>query len=284
MHQAADHVKQEDLKKPTRRSLPVLGKVTAVALLGQAIAVTVQMLITLLPHGTFMPGFFIAIIPALAALLAAGFIVSRVRWAPALVSGVAFLTATLWLFAPDYQYDLTHPGGNVIDFILLVIILAFALVAVVAGVGATIQNYQSAEPRTPQGLRPFLTALSGIVVGMIAVALIVAANPQAGSASTDAGGEPTVYIGGTHFIQDIVLVPKGSRLRIVNDSSVEHILQNGRWSANGAAQTVAESGAPAVHNVDIKGGDVEIGPFTTTGVFHIYCTLHSGMNLTIVVE
>jgi len=29
---------------------------------------------------------------------------------------------------------------------------------------------------------------------------------------------------------------------------------------------------------------VEIGPFTTTGVFHIYCTLHTGMNLTIVVE
>lgn len=284
MHQAADHVKQEDLKKPTRRSLPVLGKVTAVALLGQAIAVTVQMLITLLPQGTFMPGFFIAIIPVVAALLAAGFIVSRVRWAPALVSGVAFLTATLWLFAPDYQYDLTHPGGNVIDFILLVIILAFALVAVVAGVGATIQNYQSAGPRTPQGLRPFLTALSGIVVGMIAVALIVAANPQAGSASTDAGGEPTVYIGGAHFVQDIVLVPKGFRLRIVNDSLVEHILQNGRWNANGTAQTVAEPGAPAVHNVDIKGGDVEIGPFTTTGVFHIYCTLHSGMNLTIVVE
>jgi len=284
MQQAADHVKQEDLKRPTRRSLPVLGKVTAVALLGQAIAVTVQMLITLLPHGTFMPGFFIAIIPALPALLAAGFVVSRVRWAPALGSGVAFLTATLWLFAPDYQYDLTHPGGNVIDFILLVIILAFALVVVVAGVGATIQNYQSAEPRTPQGVRLFLTALSGIVVGMIVVALIVAANPQAGSASTNTGGEPTVHIGGAHFVQDIVLVPKGSKLRIVNDSSVEHILQNGRWSANGTAQTVAEPGAPAVHNVDIKGGDVEIGPFTTTGVFHIYCTLHSGMNLTIVVE
>src|SRR5258708_21322273 len=281
MHQAADHVKQEDLKRPTRRSLPVLGKVTAVALLGQAIAVTVQMLITLLPHRTLMPGFFIAISPA---LLAAGFVVSRVRWAPALGSGVAFLTATLWLFAPDYQYDVTHPGGNVIDFILVVIILAFGLVVGVAGVVATIQNYQSAEPRTPQGLRPFLTALSGIVVGMIVVALIVAANPQAGSASTNTGGEPTVHIGGAHFVHDIVLVPKGSKLRIVNDSSVEHILQNGRLSANGTAQTVAEQGAPAGHNVDIKGGDVEIGPFTTTGVFHIYCTLHSGMNLTILVE
>src|SRR5260221_11370582 len=111
---------------------------------------TVQLLITSLLHGTFDPGFFIAIIPA---LLAAGFVVSRVRWAPALGSGVAFLTATLWLFAPDYQYDLTHPGGNVIDFILLVIIPAFALVVVVAGVVASIQNFQSAEPRTLQGLR-----------------------------------------------------------------------------------------------------------------------------------
>ena len=281
MHQAADQVKQEDLKTPTRRSLPVLGKVTAVALCGQAIAITVQLLITLLPHGTFDPGFFIIIIPA---LLVAGFVVSRVRWAPALGSGVAFVIATLWLFAPDYQYDLTHPGGNVIDFILLVLILAFGLVAVVAGVRATIQNYRSAAPRPLPWLRPGLSALSGIVVGMIVVALIVAANPQAGSASTNTGGEPTVHIGGAHFIQDIVLVPKGSRLRIVNDGSVEHILQNGRWSANGTAQTVAEPGAPAVHNVDIKGGDVEIGPFTTTGVFHIYCTLHTGMNLTIVVE
>jgi len=239
------------------------------------------MLITLLLHGTFDPGFFIIIIPA---LLVAGFVVSRVRWAPALGSGVAFVIATLWLFAPDYQYDLTHPGGNVIDFILLVLILAFGLVAVVAGVRATIQNYRSAAPRPLPWLRPGLSALAGIVVGMIVVALIVAANPQAGSASTNTGGEPTVHIGGAHFIQDIVLVPKGSRLRIVNDGSVEHILQNGRWSANGTAQTVAEPGAPAVHNVDIKGGDVEIGPFTTTGVFHIYCTLHTGMNLTIVVE
>jgi hypothetical protein len=281
MHQAADHVKQERLKTHPRRSLSVLGKVTAGALLGQAIAITVQMLTTSLLHGTFMPAFFIGI---LSLLLVAGFVISRVRWAPALGSGVALLIAILWLFAPDYQYDLTHPGGNVIDFIIVVIILACAVVAVVAGVWATIQNYQSAEPRTPQALRPGLAALAGIVVGMIVLALIVAANPQAGSTSTNTGGEPTVHIGGAYFVQDIVLVPKGSRLRIVNDGSAEHILQNGRWSANGTVQTLAEPGAPAVHNVDIKGGDVEIGPFNTTGIFHIYCTLHSGMNLTIVVE
>jgi hypothetical protein len=194
MHQAADQVKQEDLKTPTRRSLPVLSKVTAVALCGQAIAITVQLLTTSLLHGTFDPGFFIIIIPI---LLVAGFVVSRVRWAPALGSGVAFVIATLWLFAPDYQYDLTHPGGNVIDFIMLVLILAFGLVAVVAGVRATIQNYRRAAPRPLPWLRPGLSALAGIVVGMIVVALIVAANPQAGSASTNTGGEPTVHIGST---------------------------------------------------------------------------------------
>jgi plastocyanin len=39
-----------------------------------------------------------------------------------------------------------------------------------------------------------------------------------------------------------------------------------------------------VDNVDIKGSDVEIGPFNATGVLQIYCALHSGMNLTIVVQ
>src|SRR5260370_17038910 len=102
---------------------------------------------------------------------------------------------------------------------------------------------------------------------MIVVALIVAANPQAGSASTNTGGEPTVHIGGAHFIQDIVLVPKGSRLRIVNDGSVEHILQNGRWSANGTAQTVAEPRAPAGHNAEITITDLDIPPFPPTTLF-----------------
>src|SRR5260370_20359026 len=241
MHQAADQVKQEDMKTPARRSLPVLGKVTAVALCGQAIAIAVQMLITLVLHGTFDPGFFIIIIPI---LLVAGFVVSRVRWAPALGSGVAFVIATLWLFAPDYQYDLTHPGGNVIDFILLVLIVAFGLVAVVAGVRATIKNYRRAAPRALSWLRPRISALAGMVVGMIVVALIVAANPQTGSASTNTGGEPTVHIGGAHFIQDIVFVPKGSRLRIVNDSSVDHILQNSKLTANVTTPTTANHLTP----------------------------------------
>ena len=33
-----------------------------------------------------------------------------------------------------------------------------------------------------------------------------------------------------------------------------------------------------------KSGSLKIGPFTTAGIFHIYCTIHRGMNLTIVVQ
>jgi len=87
-----------------------------------------------------------------------------------------------------------------------------------------------------------------------------------------------------NFAQNVVLVPKGSKLLIVDDTSVEHILQNGMWTTKGTPGTLTEPGAPTVHNVEIKGGSAQIGPVTTAGIFHIYCTIHQGMNLTIVVQ
>lgn len=47
--------------------------------------------------------------------------------------------------------------------------------------------------------------------------------------------------------------------------------------------TVSEADAPEVNNDDVTGGTIEIGPFTTSGVYHVYCTIHKGMNLTILV-
>lgn len=47
---------------------------------------------------------------------------------------------------------------------------------------------------------------------------------------------------------------------------------------------MVEPGAPVLHNFESKGGSLELGPFNTTGIFHIYCTIHSDMNLTIVVQ
>ena len=45
-----------------------------------------------------------------------------------------------------------------------------------------------------------------------------------------------------------------------------------------------EPGAPNVSNVQINDNSTEIGPFTTAGIYHLYCTIHQGMNLTIIVQ
>lgn len=279
MSQITDILKQENQKSPTRQSLSALSTVTLVALLGQILFVTANFLIVWLLHGAFVPELFIGIVPA---LIVVGLIAARVRWAPALGAAQALLTATLFLANPNAQNNLTHPGSSFIDFMVEVVALAFVLVVVVAGVGATVQNYRGGVPRPQRWLQPFLMGLTGIVVGMLIVAALAAANPATSSASST-GGEPTVHMTADSFAQNVVLVPKGSRLLIVDDTSVEHILQNGMWT-NNTPRTITESGAPLVHNVDITGGSVQIGPFNSAGTYHIYCTIHQGMNLTIVVQ
>ena len=57
-----------------------------------------------------------------------------------------------------------------------------------------------------------------------------------------------------HFVQNVVLVPKGSKLLVVNDSSVEHILQNGAWDVSGTPHAGTVPGAPTLRNVAITGG------------------------------
>jgi len=97
------------------------------------------------------------------------------------------------------------------------------------------------------------------------------------------GNEPTVHMGPSNFVQPSVTVTKGSKLKLGDDGSYLHILQNGSW-VNGAAKTTKEPGAPAVNNVQVNGSSIEIGPFTTAGTFHIYCTVHQNMNLMIIVK
>jgi hypothetical protein len=291
MSQLANQNKPEHLEvaPPTTgyRALSALTKVTLAALLGNALAYTAFQLFALLLSRVFLPMFFIG---SILAVVAAGLVATRWRWTPALGAALVLMTSTIFFSVPTIQYYFTHPGNGPAYFIAGVASQACALIAVVAGFGATLQNYRTSSPGlsarasvrpAPSWLRPLLTALSGVVIGMSLVALIVAANPQASSTTT---GEPTVHMSVGNFVQNVVLVPKGSKLLIVNDTTVEHILQNGSWTSSGTVVTPVEPGAPVLHNVDSKGGSLEIGPFNSAGIFHIYCIIHRGMNLTIVVQ
>jgi hypothetical protein len=262
------------------RALTPLGRTTALALLG--IALTYSFLVVLIwwTSGT-------VVLPVLAfvivAMIAAGSVAASVRWAPLLGALVALAIAVITLAEPLAPSALLHPAVSPVRFGGLITVLACALTAIGAGVAARMPRAGGMQ-RVPYWLRSSLFGLAGMVVGMILVAEIVAANPQSSATRTMPNGIPTVHVAGLDFVTNVALVPKGAQLLLTADDSVEHIIANGAWPASGPPQARAEPGAPPVRNLDIKGGTAQIGPFAATGVFHLYCTLHRGMNLTVVVQ
>ncbi len=86
-------------------------------------------------------------------------------------------------------------------------------------------------------------------------------------------------------MQSSITISKGSSITLVEDSAALHIIANGSWM-NGNPQPMQESGVPVMNNVQISGSGSSqvIGPFNTPGTYHLYCTVHPGMNLTVIVQ
>jgi plastocyanin len=277
MAKVQDIPREMDKRPSPGRS--ALSKVTTLALLGTSLAYFANLLLVLIAAQTFIPPLLVL---GVVTLLGAALTFLRFRPAPAIGAVAALGAISVQMSVPINQYFITHPS-DAASFITLIIILSFGLVGVIAGIAATLQNYRH-PGAAPGNLRLLLTSLTTFVVGMIVVSLIVAANPSTSAASTTTNGEPTVHMSATDFAQNVVLVPKGGKLRLVDDGNVEHVLRNGFWKADGLQESSVEPGAPVVKDVTVNGGSIEIGPFTTAGVYHIYCTIHSQMNLTIVVQ
>lgn len=120
------------------------------------------------------------------------------------------------------------------------------------------------------------------MLGTLLVALLVQATPTASSAA-NTNGEATVHMGISTFAQASITIAKGGKLKLVDDGSFAHIISNGTWEGN-TPHPSTEAGAPSVQNVQVNGNTVELGPFNVVGTFHIYCTVHPGMKLTIIVQ
>ncbi|HJT57136.1 MAG TPA: plastocyanin/azurin family copper-binding protein [Ktedonobacteraceae bacterium] len=114
------------------------------------------------------------------------------------------------------------------------------------------------------------------------IALLLAACDIGGSAPSRA--ENPVHLNDTNFVQATITINKGERLTLIDDAFTPHVIANGTWE-NGTARSAREPGAPLIKDVQINGtGSQVIGPFTTAGTFKLYCTIHSGMNLTVIVQ
>lgn len=113
----------------------------------------------------------------------------------------------------------------------------------------------------------------------LVTALVVACGGSSGGGSND------VHMNATNFVQNSVTTSKGSSITLIDDVSVTHIISNGSW-VNGSPQPASESGAPLVSNLQVSSPsqNQSIGPFNTTGTFHYYCSVHVGMNLTVIVQ
>lgn len=124
--------------------------------------------------------------------------------------------------------------------------------------------------------RSFFTAL---LLGAMLSSLLLIVAACGGSGVGDA----TVHLTDQNFAQSSVTVGKGHTLTLIDDTATAHSISNGSW-VNGNAQPAQEPGAPTV-DAQFSGHDTHvIGPFNTAGTFHIFCNIHQGMNLTIVVQ
>ncbi|MBA2285562.1 MAG: hypothetical protein H0W02_08775 [Ktedonobacteraceae bacterium] len=260
----------------SRQPLWAFGKISMAALIGGAVSSGILALTIGYPDNIAL------LIVTASQLLAAGLIATRIRWMPplmVLLSGIFFYQVSN---EPFVSYHLTHPkAGGFLPFVLDILIIACALVTLGASIGATVQNYRQGERKAPGWLSSALTGIAGMAFGAILIASIGQTSAPTGIAYTN--GVPTVHMSAGNFSQSSATLPKGSKLLLVDDVAVLHILSNGRWQ-NGAPTAAKEPGAPLINNVQINGNSVEIGPFTTAGTYHIYCTVHQGMSLTVIVQ
>jgi plastocyanin len=106
---------------------------------------------------------------------------------------------------------------------------------------------------------------------------------SSGSSNSCPSGD-TVKTGTSTFEQSCITLAKGGTLKIVQDQTSYHIFDYGQWQGTTAQKQNAPAGAPALKDLTLSGPSVDVGPFTAAGTFHIYCTVHPGMDLTVIVK
>ena len=123
--------------------------------------------------------------------------------------------------------------------------------------------------------------LSFMLLSFLITFLVVACGS---TTSSNSSNKPEVHTSDQSFDQSSITIKKGQTITFINDSSTPHVIQNGTWN-NDVPKSFQESGAPIVNNTQLSGnGKVVIGSFATSGTFHLYCPIHPGMSLTVIVQ
>jgi len=145
---------------PARTRLSALSKLTAAAVIGFPLLLSTDFFV----HGVNMSNLLITGIALLLAAIISGIIVAtRWRWSPLLgVLVYGLVVAGSIAFILD---ALSFPNETYM-FALNVVLLALSVIAIGAGIGATVQNYRNSngerQQNAPRWLGGSLSGLAGI--------------------------------------------------------------------------------------------------------------------------
>jgi heme/copper-type cytochrome/quinol oxidase subunit 2 len=214
-------------------------------------------------------------------LVIAGIVASRLRWAPALG---ALLGGLLLLEGYVFLTDMLVQPTSAADFAFAAIFFATAIVGLVAGAGATIQNYRAPrsrpflDPPAPRSAYPALLALVALVLGGILTTAIQPRGTLPGVSPEALAQLPALTAKDELFEQPEIRARVGERvaLRLDNTDTLTHHFDIDEFN---------------VH-VLMPPGKSNLALFTPTqpGSYTFYCRPHAnketgeGMVGTLVVE
>jgi plastocyanin len=216
------------------------------------------------------------------ALIGAGVMAIPWRWSMSVPLFVSVLLIIGSLTSGFPQYALSHPTDRdafatlAIQFGMLSLTAAVCLLLLV-------QTLRGTADKVPTWTTPAIAGMVGLTLGALLIGLIAQPEGAPGVASNTAGTK-TVHLAAVSFAPDIVALHTGDTLTIVDDAPIPHTITNGVWSADNKPVPGVEPGAPIISNLEVNNTTATVGPFTTAGTYHLYCTLHPGMTLTILVQ
>jgi len=223
----------------------------------------------------------LSLIHLIPTLIIAGIVASRLRWAPALgalLSGLLLLEAYMFLTGMLVQ------PASAADFAFAAIFFATAIVGLVAGVGATMQNYRAPrsrpfrDPPAPSWVYPALLAFVALLLGGMLTTAIQPRGSLPGVSPEALAQLPTLTAKDGLFEQPEIKAKAGQTvaLRLENTDTLTHHFDIDEFN---------------VH-VLISPGKSNLALFTPTqpGTYTFYCQPHAdkaartGMVGTLIVE
>ncbi|GCE25529.1 hypothetical protein KDA_10130 [Dictyobacter alpinus] len=122
--------------------------------------------------------------------------------------------------------------------------------------------------------------LFGVLIVLSFFTVIISACAVGGNTAT---GPNPVHMDSMSFTSLSITIKKGEVVTFINDGASPHTVVNGTWN-DGTQKPGVEAGAPKT-NIQVDGyGSGTVGPFNTAGTFQLYCTLHPGMKMSVVVK